>query len=324
MAQGCVVKVCACDVSMSNTGTACMPAMQVAKKLITIPVFDYAGVRNGLDLTTPITLATFAAFINDTDDSQRMYPLPEMKNINDTRNDPVTEEFDDGSKFFIREGTRNFESIIVPPFASPILKGKLDAIRCNEMGVYIIDRKGSLIGIISDDGTKLYPIRIDSGSFSAQLLSPTNSTVSKLQIRFSFNPEEDDACLRMITPAEMDGANLLVINGLLDVHATFSSISTTGFTVQMDTEFGTALTKVPVEGLVIADFISSVTLATSKARNVTDSADITLTTVVESTTVPGQYVVVMPAQTSADVLTVTCKKNGYDFTLVADEVVTIP
>ena len=317
-AVGCSTKVCSCSESMSNTGTDCMPVMQVAKKLLLTPVFDSTGVRNSLNLAATINAATFTALINQTDSSKRIYPLPELKNIADTRNDPIVETFDDNSTMFLGEGIRNFEGFIVNPFATPVLKAKLKAVVCQEMGVYIVDRNGALRGIISDDGTKLYPYRLDSGSFSAQFINPTNTTSAKIQIRFAFHADEDDGCQRMLIPDEMNDASLLLLKGLIDVYAEYDTPTVTGVVATLKTEFGSAKTPTLVKGLVVGDFA---------AYNVTQSSAIALTGVgsafSESDGVYTFTYATADQPSVSDVIRLTPTKNGFDFTqVVADTFVT--
>jgi hypothetical protein len=326
MSNGCV-KTCSCNASMSNTGTECAPLMEVIKKLVLVNIYDSTGTRNSVDVTgvTTIDAAFFTALVNQADASKRWYPLPELKNINDVRDTPVVEEFADSTTAFISEGVRKFQGLIVGKAGSPQLKGKLEAARCNEMGVYGIDRKGNLIGIISDDGTKLYPIRIDQESLSIQFMGATDTTTQKLQVNFNFHPDESDSCLRMIAQTEMDDANLLTLKGLVDVYATYSSITTAGFTVKLSTDYGTPLTPVLVKGMTAPDFISSVGGATSKVRRTNNTPADVAVTVVESTTIPGQYAVTFGvAQTSLDEIQVLLKHNGYDFTDMLTDTIAIP
>lgn len=318
--MGCV-NACECLVTMQNTGTKCQPAMQVAKKIILVPIYDNDGVRNFLNLGVAINQATFTNLINEPDSSKRWYPLPNIKNVDIPAVDPITEEFGDGSKFFIRDGTRTFTALIPGYEGSTTLKSKIEAARCTQMGVYLIDRVGSIYGMISSDGTQLFPMRLESESISAQMVWPTDTTVQKLQIKFDFHNEESDSCIRQVLKTEMDNADLLTVNGLVDVFATYSDISTTGFTVALYTGYGTVLNPVVVPGLVAADFISSDDAATSRLYNETDNANVTITGVTENP--DGTYALTFAAQTVADIIVVKPKKNGYDFAAVEASKVTI-
>lgn len=308
------MKVCDCNMTLSNQGTGCVPLTSVIVKLIPVPTFDSTGVRNGIDLTTAtLNEAFFTALINQSDASKRWYPLPSMKNVTSPRADAVVETFDDGTSQFVTEGAKTFDGIVVGRDANPMVKAQMDSIRCGEISVYGVDKNGSLYGSISSDGTMFYPTRIDSQSFQAILQGATGTTVQKLNVKFNYHPDENDGDLRMITADELGGSYLLTTKGLIEVTMVFSSLSTTGVVVKMKTPFGTQLNPVLKKGLLVANFISSVGAATSKARNVTDGSDISITSVTEDST-GGTYTLAWTAQTSADVVAILATATGYHFT----------
>lgn len=311
---------------MQNTGTACTPLINVTKKILLQPVFNNDGERNYIDLEDDVDAAMFTALINNPDNSVRLFPLPELKDVKDTRNDPVLQKFADDSTIFIRDGVRTFEGMIVGRNASPVLKGKIESARCGEIGVYLVDRLGNLIGIVSDDKTKLYPIRLDSESIAALFVSATDTTIQAIKIMFNFHPDEQDACIGMITATELGDAKPLLFKGLIDVTATFSAISTAGFTIELKTDYGTALTPVRVEGLVKTDFVSSVGGATGNVyRSNNTPGNEAIDTVTEKTGEDaGIYDIVLDdAATAGDILVVKPLLNGYDFSLVVASPVTI-
>lgn len=306
------MKVCDCNNTLANQGTGCTPLFHVIAKLIAVPTFDSTGARNGIDLTDTLNEAYFTALINQTDASKRWYPLPEMKNVASPRTDAVVTEWEDGTTEFVRQGNKSFTGVIPSNNANPMVLGQIESLRCGDVSVYVIDAKGSLRGSLSSDGTTLYPIRLDSPSISANLQDASGTANQKMDIKFSFHPDEQDADLRMITADELGGSYLLSTKGLIEVTMVISGISTTGATVKMKTPFGTILSPVLKKGLVTADFISSVGGATSKVRNVTDGADVAVTVTEDAT--GGTYTLAWTAQTVSDVVTVLAKSNGYSFT----------
>ncbi len=298
--------------------------MEVTKRIDIIPYYDSTGARNFIDLTGTIDQAMFTAMINEADDSKRLYPLPQLKDIEDTRGEPITEKFKDDTQVFIRDGIRNFAGLIVRKDAQVKLKSAIESARCGDVGVYLVDRKGDYIGVVSDDKTKLYPIRLDSDSISATLIKTTDTTTQKIRLMFSFHPDEDDGCLGMIANNEMNDATPLLFKGLLNVYATFSSITTTGANVKLYTDYGTPITPAVVEGMLSANFVSSVTAAAAKVRNTTDSADVTVTATEQGSPLEGTYALAWAAQTSTDAIVVDLLANGFDFTAVRNSPIAIP
>jgi hypothetical protein len=91
-------------------------------------------------------------------------------------------------------------------------------------------------------------------------------------------------------------------------------ISDLGFTLKLGVESAEVGKTIPVQGLLIGGFV---------LKEVTPTpSTITITSVTE--TAPGTYVFVIPTQTSADLLSVTPTKNGYDFSTVPSVAITIP
>jgi hypothetical protein len=302
---------CSCDISLSNTGTPnCVPIQSVIKKLILVPLIADDGTSNYIDLSLTLNQAYFTGKINQADASKRWFPTPEIKNVTSDKADSVFEEFDDASKIFIRQGKRSFTGIM--PKQSSTLLGKLENWRCAEFGVFAIDKDGNIIGSAKEDG-KLFPIVIDAPSWNPVLIFGTDTTVQKIQLTFDFSLNENDGDLQMITSDEVSPVNALSFEGLLDVLATYSNESTTSFTAELTTAYGTAKTKQPVKALVAGDF---------SLYNVSDSLSVAIVTAVESPA--GTYTITYVAQGSGEDLRLSATKNGYDFSAIDDTLVAIP
>ncbi len=310
---------CKCNVSLSNTGTGCTPLIKVAKVPIMVPIYANDGTMNGIPFSATINQAYFDALVNNTDPSKRWYPIPEVKDVKDVRAANIMEKFPDLSEVFIMEAIRTFDGIIIGSAgtgaASPQLKGKIEAARCAPVGFYFVDKDGNLIGKISSDGLSLQPIQIQEQSLACMFVKYTDTTIQKLQLTFDYSTFELDEDLRMISCNEIGDADLLHLRGLLNVCSKATSITHTGFIVELDTEYGTPISPLTDKGLVKADF----TLYYD-----TQKTTITITTVTESTVTPGVYTFVIPSQNSLDSLTLTPSKNGRDYTCVVATKIVIP
>lgn len=311
------MEACDCNASLANTGVDCTPIIEIADKLIAVPLKDSTGARNSIDLTATINQAYWDAKVADSDPTQRWYPLPSMKNATDERAESIKETFEDNSTAYIQQGVRTFNAVIVDD-GTQILHGKLETFRCQDFGFYIVDINGNLIGSLGNgqddcEPTYLYPIAVDRGSFDPRFVKKTNTTAQKVMLSFNWKQIEQDKNLRMITASEA-GADLSQLTGLRDVCAVFSGIDNTEFTVDLRvTGFGTLLNPVRVEGLVITDFA---------LYNATDAATVTISTVTETS--DGVYLITFPSQTNADILNLTPTLSGYDFTAVIAEDIQMP
>ncbi len=301
---------CKCDVGLSNTGTACTPLQAVARQYILTPKFKADGTLNKLDITSTLNSAFWTSQVNAVAE-ERWYPLPRVQNVTDEKGDNIVQSFNDGSTAFIAEGARTVVGFL--PGQAPHLVGQINDARCSEIAMYVIDKDGNLIGKCIEDGF-LHPICLEDDTISATYVkNDASATVSGVNIAFTWSLDEKDENMSMITVDEMtDG--VAGIKGLLDIKSSYANISTTGFDVTLTVDgYGTKLTPQVVKGLVAGDFA---------LFNVTDSLSVTILTATESP--DGTYAITFAAQTSADVLRLTPTKDGYDFSNVVTNTITIP
>ncbi len=299
---------CKCNVGLGNTGTGCTPIAEVAKKLILLEYFKADGTVNGITLSGTTFNNTFwSGKVNHADPKLRWYPLPDMKNVTTERAEGIKETYNDGTVGFVNQGGKSFLGLIINGPAQ--LQKELETARCVDVGIFVIDKDGNLLGNGSVAGV-LQPFKLDKDSFSTRLIPATDTTLQKLEVGFNYSVDEKDEDIVMITAAEMTDSPIN-LKGLLDISHTVSGISTTGFTSTLKTKYGTPLNPVLDKGLLITDFA---------IYNVTDSAAVTILTMVETN---GVYAFTFAAQTVADVLRLTPTKVGRSYTDVIAATVTI-
>lgn len=313
--------LCSCGVSLQNTGVpGCVPIFGVTKQLILVPLIANDGTENSIDPNDTLDSAYFTALINNADDSKRWYPTGAMKNVTGERADPLMETFEDGSKVFIRQGVRNFSAMLLK--GGPELLSQLNSNRCSSFGVYMVDANGSIYGKVKSDGN-LYPIEVQAASFYGKLVFTTDTTIQKIMLAFEFGVDEKDEDLRMILASSITGINLSSASGLINTYVKVVTCGQTSLVIDVYNKYGDFINGSPVEGLLVADFASSVTGTGSKIRNTTDGADVTITSVTESTTQAGRYTLAYTSQTVADELQPYVKKNGLDGTTMLGTVATV-
>lgn len=312
--------ICSCNLGMSNTGIpGCVGVSSVLKRMVAVNLYDSTGAANKVDPAGTLNQAWMTALLNQTDVTKRFYPSPEIKNITTDKGDPVYETYEDGSKNFVREDIRTFKGMI--PKCPPLFKKKIESIRCNTVGVYFIDIDGNLIGLTKNNDGYLYPMPINVQSVYGKVQLGTDKATTQLDISYDFPATMYDGDISQISADAFTDFQLNDIVGLIDVTVVISAISTTGFTMALTTPYGPLNNKVSVEGIVTADLKGNTGTA-SKIYDVTSTTDKTVSSVTESTTVPGKYVVVFTtAATSADVMRLRITKNGF---VVPDTNITIP
>jgi len=303
------MELCKCGDGLSNSGLpSCLELLSTASGIIMVPYMNSAGSVNAIDLTATLDAAYVTAKLNHVDPTYRWYPIQGIKNVEDLRGDPEFETFNDNSKMRVQDGIRTFKGF--KPGVVPSYVGNINDATCDKMGIFIIGVGGELQGSDKVAGF-LYPLLISANSWVANYFKPQDKAVSKMMLEFQIDPQENDRNLSYIAQTEFNNYNLLSINGLQD--ATIENLTVDSATVvsfDVETMYGTAVTKNKVKGLVSADFVSSDSAVVAKVYNEDTAADVT---VVAAEPTPGSYTLTFTAQTAGDVIRVKIKKNGFEF-----------
>jgi hypothetical protein len=267
----------------------------VTSKLILVPLQDNAGAYNRIDLQA--ALPVWANLINETDESQRWYPLPTFENVELPKADTIFEEANSGRMAYLRQGKRSFTGELWAYDSTPQFLGKLSSGRCVDFGIYVVDINGSLIG--SKVGNYLYPIPVDNQSWDPKLMFATDSTIQKIMLGFDWNRYFDESTLWMIT-ADEASQNFNDLKGLLDVNL-INPVQVANTSIQVDATFdyGTALNPLKFKGAVLADF---------DLYDNTNAAPFTITAVSEPT--DGTYIL-LSALVTGDSYTLSVTKAGF-------------
>jgi len=276
---------CDCNVTLSNTGTpGCMPIQDVAKRLILVPMVDSSNNPNRLTVATAYDNALIQAFINDADDKKRFYPLPEMENVTNERGDPVTEDFPSGKNVKIRNGVKTFSGQMLS--LSGDYAKQIEGFGCSNMGAYIVDAQGNLIGDGSDP-LYLAPLSLDQETWDVRTMDTTDTTIAKIQLGFQWSISVKDSDVRMLLSTDFaNDVDWLSYNGLVDISGVASAVSGTGFTMKITNGFGSLKNPGAVSGLTSFVVIDKAVPGTPLTPVIT-----------ESSTVPGSYKFDVPLTT---------------------------
>jgi hypothetical protein len=268
---------CDCNAGLSNTGRPnCVPVHGVTSSLILVPLFANDGTRNGIDLSA--SLPSFSGLVNESDASQRWFPLPAFENVELPKADSLFEESNSGRMAFLRQGKRSFSGELWAEDSTPTFLGKLQKSRCVDFGIYIVDVNGNLIG--AKESGYLYPIPVDNSSWDPRFMFATDSTVQKIMLGFDFDRLFDESLMYMITVAEA-GLDFTTLEGLKDVNV-LNAVGSEGsdtIVYELKLDYGTALNPIIVQGLLAADFIyqNETTVATLTPLSVVEGPNGTYT-----------------------------------------------
>ena len=301
---------CCTDYYKTISAINCRTLMAVEKFEIWIPEFDSSGVANKISIADAKLLASWVAKINASGSSNKFYPLPFMDNIVDERADDVFESLDSGANINVKQGDRDFLGFFIQE--PNCILSEVEAWQsAGTWGKYVIDKDGNILyRYCSTDPLNMFPIMVDDKSLSAQLVKPTYSTSMKHKVAYRYRQTERDGDIRVLPAKDLDFDPLTsaTFKGLVNVMASYSSITVTGFTATLIDCFNC-----PITGLVAGDF------------SITDStgASVVITSVTETGST-GVYAFVIPTQTSAEVLTLIGSKTGLNFQAVEAKTILIP
>ena len=285
---------CNCNAGLSNTGRPnCVPIQSVTTKLIMVPLTANDGIKNYIDLTSP--LPTWNSLVNEADASKRWFPLPVFENVELPKADSQFEEANSGRMVFLRQGKRSFSGELWAEDSSPTLLSKLQNNRCVDFGVYIVDTAGNLVGSKVNDA--LYPIPVDNPSFDPKYMFATDSTTSKIMVAFDFDRLFDEGTMYMITASEA-GVDFNDLSGLLDVNFKNNVVTAGQLISDLALDYGTALNLIKFTGAVPGDFDITINGVAGTFTSVTEGPD-------------GTYEFDFSGSTTGDDIVISIDKDGY-------------
>ena len=305
--------ICSCTSGIVNFGQPiCVDSFLRDARLIFVNYLDDSGAVNSIASTDTLDQTYFDGKFNATDESQRWYITETINNVVGERDDNITQDIDN-IPFNVRQGNRMYDGTFYGNVASPTYKKSLDSIACRQMGFFIVDVAGNIIGMKNELTGDLDPIKIQRNTFQSKYKFPSPTEVQNINLKFTWEENETDSDLSYIDAASIS-VDMLVQKSMTTVvfDSPATSITTTTATVVMRYTYGTAFAGQLYEGAVIGDF----TLLD------TGGSPIAITTVTESSA--GTYDIVFPVQPSGDITLSYQKTSGAGFESVTDLTITIP
>lgn len=295
-------KICNCEAKVGNLGIPnCSPLFGKPNRLIFAPLYKDDGTKFGIDPTSALDKTYFDSLQFAANQNERIYPVAvDLKNVEFARGDADFQEYEDGTKIKINEGTKMFKAIM-PQISNTYLK-ELNTIECSRIGFYFVDVNGSLIGI--EGATLLEPIPIALGTADNKFVHATDTTVQEVMIQFDVASSTCDEDMSAILASELN-YDLNNLTGILTgvVKEVSNTLGSVLFTAKLI--YGSMANKSPIKGLVAGDVA---------LYNVTDSAAVSVSALTETSA--GNYTVTFADQTASDVLRVTITKTGFAFNVV--------
>ena len=291
-----------------NTGTPnCVPSSKVDAGIILVSYLADDGTVNSIKTTDTFDTAYVTAHLNAGNvgsalsKSQRWYPLMNLKNVIGERAENVTEDIQ-GVAFNVKDGVRNYDGTIYGKYATTKLYKALKSRASLRDAYFKVDLDGNLTGNVDSITKDINPIRIESSTFSPRVIDPKDANAQALHIKFVVDTREDDSDLGILTGATIS-ADLLDIQGLIDVVGKASVPTTTTVTLDATLIYGDAFALNRFRGAVLADF---------PVYNTTTSLLVVPASVIETPADSGVYLFTYAAQTSLDVMTINLSRDGFE------------
>ena len=197
----------------------------------------------------------------------------------------------------MKQGVRNYDGTFYGAIANPTYVGALESMACSQMGYFIIDVNGNIIGMKNASTGDLDPIKIQRSTLQVMYKYPNATEVQNINVKFAVEENERDADLNYTPVTAVDA---LALRSLININGVTSTPALTGADLKMSLDYGTVFNGIKYEGALLADFT---------AYNVTQSSAIVITSTVETSS--GVYAVVIPAVTSLDVVRIDYAKVGF-------------
>ena len=287
---------CACSEGLFNSGRLNNKSQNQPSSLIMVHLKDSSGALNTIPASqltggNSVDATYVEGKIEDSDPKARWYPIGEFKDQTSTRDEPITQDFNDGTSEFVRENPRQFTGMLTSTL--PLFLPRLNYWKCQDFGIFEVDDCGNINGQIDAATGDLHPVAINSGSWHASFEPKNNESVSMVRLTFQTSKTFRDADYRTLENGVEVTTDLTDIAGLLDLQATETSApTTTSFAIAVTKAWGREWNKIKAIGLEDANWtLRNTTTGSTVAVTVAEAPD-------------GTYTFTYTAQTSADVLTI--------------------
>jgi hypothetical protein len=286
---------------------ACIEDLGNVSRFIFVPMGNYYSLDSDFDYAT--IAGYFSTNLNTDSGINAWRPFPEVENFLWTPAESQFEESSNGKKSWIKNGKTTIACETWDGDATAKMVAKMESLRCSNWGVLLVTDSNKLVGSYVND--YFVPVKIDSQSIQALFQFKTDATTQKIMFSFDLARNFDvstlyaidgdlvwDSTSEVVAPIDFNNDLPDVVDCQLDRNGAWT---TTGgaLTVNDDYRQGTRNALAGdvlgnVTGLVVGDFL---------VQNITDGVSVTPTSVTE--TGNGNYVFVLPAQTSGDILKVS-------------------
>lgn len=297
-----MAEICSCGDGITVFGQpSCVPSFGRDARIVFVQYLDNTGAVNSIKSTDVLDATFFENKINAgagssvLDASLRWNITETINNVTNERGDNVTEDID-GYAINVEEGVRTYDGTFYGAIANPVYVKSLKSMSCAQVGYFIVDVNGNVIGMENLLTGDLDPIKMKRSTLQVKYNPKTSSASQNINIKFAVAEGQEDGNL---SQAIVSLTDTLALRSLINVNGVSSAPATTGVVVTAKLSYGNYNNKIAFEGAVLADF---------DVYNVTTASIVTPSAVTES---PAGVYTFLYTVLSADVLTIDLDKTGF-------------
>lgn len=312
---------------MSECVTACCTGRPIAGGLsgtdkltgkylypVFVPLVGSTGALNKIAEGATLDSTYITGKFNETEKEDRWYPFPRITSLAFAETTDDKEDLD-GIQFNTGSETKGQITYVHAAksgqsFLKNAYKSTMDC--SGEMGVFWVTNFGHVVGVNGGDGA-LYPIPLEQDTLSAQLMESTDGATQKIIVGMQYSETVNEGCFDYIDKCNIEYSALKWF-ALAPRQVVFREVSNAAQTTitarfnYINSGFGS---KAPVNGLLAADLSYDDGTTTATVYNVTDSASVAVTSLVQDAVEQDKYVITMAAaQTASDVIKIDLVKDG--------------
>ena len=260
----------------------CININEIAGIVLVQPVTTL-GVEEKILKATAVNNTYVAGRINAVDSSARWTFLKSFATSAYARAEPKKEALSNGIELNVTDAPKTFTGVI--PATTPQYIREFESIKCLPMAFYGVDIKGNLIGRRDAKRTAIFPFLIAAGTINLQERQATGGNLTTgVKVDFTLDMSEKDSDTDAIESSEMENVNMLTListQRTYNVETALFASTTTGFTVDLATVFGSNKNPSPVIGF--ETFL--------KVQRVSTGLDVPISPPTPNATIKGRYAV---------------------------------
>lgn len=304
---------CACGGGGINGNTGITPnalTYKNTKAIILVPLVANDGTENVIQESDFVDGKLPQSFIdgklNHANYTKRWYLIKNFESTpTNERADPITEQTGNSNNRIVDLGIRSL--VATKQLENMSEQRNYERLQCLDLGVFEVDRCGTLLGIAKSGANVFKPAPIGKNTFYSRVIRATESTTPQIQIQYEIKQTVSDGDFEIIPDAyitDTEGYLIDEAESLQNVLVDVSNISATGFTANLRLEAGNFNQIIKGIGWQTSDF----------ALVDSSGASVAITSVTETPANSGDYVFVIPSQTPPETLTLSGAVTGDAYT----------